>query len=113
MTAFMLLLKRAGAWAMNNPLVTLILALLGAVGIQTARVAVERRRTAKAEAKATVATVEGQVAVIAEQRKQAEAERVEAAGELAHEAVRDDAAAKAADDALSAREQIADKWNRK
>jgi len=106
-------LKRAAAWAVANPVATLVLGLLGAVGIQTARVAHERRKAAAAEVKATTAVVEGQAAVTAEQRKEIEAGLKTTAGQMHELEAAGEAAKDRQEQAHGEVEDILDKYNRR
>ncbi len=79
-------LKRIASWCAAHPAVTAILALLGALSVESARLAHQKRKTAAAETRADVAEVDGQIAVKeahADEAKGriAEAEKTEAAAE--------------------------------
>jgi len=104
------LLKRFGSWLVANPLVAAILALLAALAGETGRRRYAQRQAAKSEAKATIARVEGAVAVeragqAAQETELVKAdERAKAAAERAGQAHQDGEAAE------KTLEERLDKW---
>jgi len=108
--AWWLWVKRIGKLAMDNPLASLIVALLAALGVEAARRRHAQNQAAKSEAKATVARVEGAVAVeragqvtseAGLAQAQALAEKAEAEGQ---------AATGTADEATARRAERAKRW---
>jgi len=102
--------KRIGRLAIDNPLASLIVALLAALGVEVARRRHAQNQAAKAEAKATVARVEGVVAVERAGQASEEAGLAQAQA-LAEKAEAEGlAAAGTADEATARRLERAKRW---